>query len=80
MAVLEIPYGTLSESGDFSLGYSRGLSSEAFEALPRVRFEAPEHGVALNSAPPAVPPAGTPWGSAASEIVQAWGGTAAPLF
>jgi hypothetical protein len=42
---LEIPYGTLSEAGDLSsAGYSRGLSTEAFEALPRVRFEAPRHG------------------------------------
>ena len=51
-AVLEIPHGTLSESIDFSsVGSSRGLSAEAFEALPKVRFEAPRPGDTLHAPP-----------------------------
>ena len=72
LAVLEIPYGTLSESGDLSsAGYSRGLSTEAFEALPRVRFEAPRHGATLHALHPArrtPPPPRSGGGSAASGI------------
>ena len=77
--MLEIPYGTLSEGGDFStaadFSQSRGLSTEAFEALPRVRFEAPRHGATstphpARRTPSCWHPSGphTFWGSAASEI------------
>ena len=62
LAVLEIPYGTLSEAGDLSsAGYSRGLSTEAFEALPRVRFEAPRHGATLHTPRRPPYPSTPPW-------------------
>ena len=41
--MLEIPIGSLSEVGDASSSASRGLSKEAWDALPSVRFTGPDY-------------------------------------